>query len=466
MVITTSTNRRNIEVHNGIVGHVECPNRLLSGHVAIQSRHRSGLEATLTAKTSIVLPSGPVLKIHNRVAIGLLAGVVVGAYFGDDAAVLEPLGTLFIKLIRMVIVPLVASSLVVSIAGLTGRGVLGRMGLRAFGFILVSLFLALAIGVAIAAVSSPGTTMSARARASLLDGGEIPEVDPDAPRPSLVDTLIGIVPDNPVRAAVEGNVLQVLFVSILVGLAASTLAPDRREPVVDLARSLAEMFVKITGWILQLAPFGVFGLMAAVVGRSGLSVLWSLSAYTGVVVAGLVIHIVVVYGFMLRVAAGQSVVRFLDASKPPLLITFATCSTAAALPVSMTSMQNGMGLSSRVASFVLPLGAAIGRDGSAIYQAVSVMFIAQVYGVALGAQGLTTLMLTAMLSSLAVAPVPAASFVNLTIILAALGLPIEGAALVLGVERPLDMLRSSTNLVGQLVNAVWVGAAENELSVS
>jgi Na+/H+-dicarboxylate symporter len=156
--------------------------------------------------------------------------------------------------------------------------------------------------------------------------------------------------------------------------------------------------------------------------------------------------------------------RFLDAAKPPLLITFATCSTAAALPVSMTSMQQSMGLSSRVASFVLTLGAAIGRDGSAIYQAVSVLFIAQVYGVTLGAQGMTTLMLTATLSSLAVAPVPAASFVNLTIVLAALGLPIEGAALVLGVERPLDMLRSSTNLVGQLVNAVWVGAAENELS--
>ncbi len=427
-------------------------------------RYRPGsVEAALTAKCrSCYAPAS--LKIHNRVAIGLVAGVLVGAYFGEAASILEPLGTLFIKLIRMVIVPLVAASLVVAIAGLPGRAALGRMGLRAFGFILVSLFLALIIGISIGSLLSPGTTMSAAARASLLEGQEVPDVDPDAPRESLVDTLVGIVPDNPIRAAVEGNVVQVLLVSILVGLAASALPADKRKPVVDLSRSVAEMFVKITGWILQLAPFGVFGLMAAVVGRSGLSILWSLSAYAGVVVLALVVHIVVVYGVMLRVVARQSVGRFLDAAKPPLLITFATCSTAAALPVSMAAMEKSMGLSSRVASFVLPLGAAIGRDGSAIYQAISVLFIAQVYGASLGAQGLTSLIVTAMLSSLAVAPVPAASFVNLTILLAALGLPIEGAALVLGVERPLDMLRSSTNLVGQLVNATWVGAAEHELT--
>ena len=404
------------------------------------------------------------MKIHNRVAIGLVAGVAVGAYFGEDASVLEPLGTLFIKLIRMVIVPLIASSLIMAIAGLPGRAALGRMGLRAFGFIVVSLFVALLIGITIGAVSRPGAMLSAVARASLLDGREIPEVDPSGPRPSIVETLLDIVPDNPMRAAVEGNVLQVLLVSILLGLAASALPEERRKPLVDLARSVAETLFKLTSWILELAPFGIFGLMAAVVGRAGFSVLWSLAAYVGVVVLALVIHVVLVYGVMLKVAARQSLKRFSEAAKPPLLITFATCSTAAALPVSMSTMQKDMGLSSRVASFVLPLGAAIGRDGSAIYQAISVLFIAQVYGVTLGGQDYLTLIVTAMLSALAVASVPAASFVNLTIILAALGLPLEGAALVLGVERPLDMVRSSTNLIGHLVNASWVGAAEDEIA--
>ena len=410
------------------------------------------------------------MKIHNRVAIGLIAGVLVGVVAGPSAAVLEPLGTLFIKLIRMVIVPLIASSLIMAIAGLPGRGALGRMGLRAVGFIVISLFVALSIGIAVGHLIQPGKMLSSQARSALLEGKDIPVVDPDAAKPSVVDTIVdtilAIVPDNPVRAAAEGNVLQILLVSILLGLAASALPEDRRKPLVDLARSLAETLFKVTGWILELAPFGVFGLMAAVVGRSGLSVLFSLSAYVGVVVLALVMHIVLVYGVMLRIVARQSPKRLIEASKPALLITFATCSTAAALPVSLSTMQKGMGISSRVASFVLPLGAATGRDGSAIYQAISVMFIAQVYGVTLGAQDLGTLIFTAMLAALAVASVPAASFVNLTIILAVLGLPLEGAALILGVERPLDMVRSSTNLIGHLVNATYVAAAEGEIDVT
>ena len=406
------------------------------------------------------------MKIHNRVAIGLLGGVLAGALFGEDAAVLEPLGTLFVRLIRMVIVPLIASSLIMAIAGLPGRSALGRMGLRAFGFTVASLFVALVIGIAVAQFFQPGAALSDEARSSLLEGQELPEVDPDAPRPSIVDTLLNIVPANPIRAAVEGDVLQILFVSILIGLAASALPEARREPLVSLARSLAETLFKLTGWILELAPFGIFGLMAAVVGRSGLSVLWSLSAYVGVVLLALVLHVVLVYGVMIRVVAGESVKRFFDAAKPALLIVFATCSTAAALPVSLASMRKDMGLSSRVASFVLPLGAAVGRDGSAIYQAISVLFIAQVYGASLGAGDLATLIFTAMLSALAVASVPAASFVNLTIILAALGLPLEGAALVLGVERPLDMVRSSTNLIGHMTNATWVAGSEHEIRSS
>lgn len=404
-----------------------------------------------------------VLKIHNRVAIGLVAGVAVGASWGEGAAILEPLGTIFVKLIRMVIVPLIASSLIMAIAGLPGRAALGRMGLRAFGFIVVSLFVALVIGITVGGVLRPGSVVTPDTRAALLEGQPVPEVDEDAPRASLIDTLLAIVPENPVRAAVEGDVLQLLSVSILIGLAASALPEERRKPLVDLARSLAETMFKLTGWILELAPFGIFGLMAAVVGRSGLSVLLTLSAYVGVVLLALILHIVLVYGFVLRLAR-QSPKRLLEAAKPPLLITFATCSTAAALPVSMSTMQKDVGISARVASFVLPLGAAIGRDGSAIYQAISVMFIAQVYGTGLAGQEYVTLIVTAMLSALAVASVPAASFLNLAIILSALGLPLEGAALVFGVERPLDMVRSSTNLIGHLVNATWVGAAEHEIA--
>ncbi len=399
------------------------------------------------------------MKFHHKVAIGLAAGIAFGVLFGPKAAALEPLGTLFIKAIRMVVVPLIASSLIMAIAGLPGRAALGRMGLRAFAFFLASLLLALLIGIAFGLVFEPGSGLSPEVRERLLEGQDVP-VDHGAARPSLVDTLLAVVPDNPFRAAVEGNVLQLLLVSILLGLAASTLPDARRKPLVDVATSVAEALFKLTRWILHLAPFGVFGIMAAVVGRSGLSVLWILGAYVLVVLAALAAHILVVYGSVLFAVARGRIHRFIEAARPPYLIAFATCSTAAALPVSLKSMENEMGISPRVASFVLPLGAAIGRDGSVIYQAVTVLFVAQVYGVELGFSSLVTLVVTAMLAALAVASIPAAGFVNLAILLAALGLPLEGAALVFGVERPLDMFRSSTNLLGQLTNATFVDAAE------
>jgi Na+/H+-dicarboxylate symporter len=403
------------------------------------------------------------VKFHHKVLAGLAAGIFVGFAFGPEAAVLEPLGTLFIKTIRMVVVPLIASTLLMAIAGLPGRAALGRMGIRAFGFFFVSLFFALLIGIAFGLLFEPGAGLSAEARASLLEGQKLPSVDPVS-RPSLVDTLLAVVPDNPLRAAVEGNVLQVLLASLLLGLAASTLADEKRKPLVELATSVAEALFQVTRWILQLAPLGVFGIMAAVVGRSGLSVLWILGAYVLVVLGALAAQIVLVYGSVLLFVARGRIVRFLAAARPPYLIAFATCSTAAALPVTLKSMETEMGISPRVASFVLPLGAAIGRDGSAIYQAVTVLFVAQVYGVELGFAALTTLMVTAMLAALAVASIPAAGFVNLAVLLTALGLPLEGAALVFGVERPLDMFRSSTNLLGQLVNATFVDSAETRAS--
>lgn len=400
------------------------------------------------------------MKFHHKVAIGLAAGIAVGVLFGPRAAVLEPLGTLFIRAIRMVVVPLIASTLIMAIAGLPGRAALGRMGVRAFGFFFVSLFLALVIGTGFGLAFAPGSGLSPEARARLLEGQPVPSLAPEASKPSLADTLLAVVPDNPLRAAVEGNVLQVLLASILLGLAASTLPEARRKPLVDVATSLAEALFKVTGWILLLAPLGVFGILATVVGRSGLSVLWILGAYVLVVLAALAAHILVVYGSVLFAVARGRIRRFAAAARPPYLVAFATCSTAAALPVSLKTMPAEMGISPRVASFVLPLGAAIGRDGSAIYQAVTVLFVAQVYGVELGFEALVTLVLTAMLAALAVASIPAAGFVNLAILLTALGLPLEGAALVFGVERPLDMFRSSTNLLGQLVNATFVDAAE------
>jgi Na+/H+-dicarboxylate symporter len=367
----------------------------------------------------------------------------------------------------MIIVPLIASSLIVAIAGLPGKGALGRLGARAFAFVIVSLLIALLIGTGFGLFFHPGTSLTEEASAALLaqqDPSAVPPTVSPAVRPSIWDTLLDVVPLNMVGAAAQGNILQVLFVSVIFGLGAGALAEERKRPLLQVLRGVSEVMIKLVGWIMIFAPVGVFGLMAAVVGRSGLSVVGSLGYYVLVVALALGAHVAITYTFVLVVLARQSLLRFYRAIRPQFLIAFGTCSTAAALPVSMKVMQSEMGLSNRVASFVLPFGTALGRDGSGIYQAISVLFIAQVYEQTLGPAEIGTLILTALLAALAVASVPAASFVNLTIILSALGLPLEGAALVLGVERPLDMLRTSVNMTGQLVGATWVAAAEGEIS--
>jgi Na+/H+-dicarboxylate symporter len=190
------------------------------------------------------------------------------------------------------------------------------MGFRAFGFFLVSLLLALLVGIAFGLVFEPASGLSPEVRERLLDGSVVPIVDPGAARPALVDILLAVVPDNPFRAAVEGNVLQVLLASILLGLAASTLPDAKRRPLVEVATIVAEALFKVTRWILYLAPFGVFGIMAAVVGRSGLSVLWILGAYVLVVLAALAAHIGLVYGSVLLVVARGRIRRFIEATRP------------------------------------------------------------------------------------------------------------------------------------------------------
>lgn len=406
------------------------------------------------------------MSIHARVALGLAAGFLVGALAGPRAASLEPLGTAFIRLIQMVIVPLIASSLVAAIARLSGRAALGRIGLRAFGYIAASLFVALLIGIGFGLLFRPGSYFPREARAGVPSepaGAPPPSVETPPPRPSLADTLLAVIPANIAAAAAQGNILQVLFISVAFGMGASLLPEARRKPLVEVLAAVAEVMFKLVGWIMLFAPIGVFGLVAAIVGRSGLKVLGGLGYYLLVVAAALAAHVLLTYTLVLLALARQNLLPFYRTVRPSLLIAFGTCSSAAALPVSMKIMQEELGLSPRVASFVLPLGVAVGRDGSGIYQAVSVIFIAQAYGHPLGFGELGTLVVTAMLAALAVASVPAAGFLNLAIILSALGLPLEGAALILGVERPLDMLRTTVNITGQLVGATYVGAAEGEL---
>ena len=397
------------------------------------------------------------MPLHLLVTVGALGGILAGVLLGEWAGFLQPVADLFVRLLRMIVAPLVFVTLALALTRTGGRGV-GTIGARAIAYNLGTLGAALAIGIGVAVWLGPGVGVDLSAlggdEAALPEGGE--------PR-SALDILVGIVPANVVGAFVQADMLQVLFLAIVFGVAVNALGRKRVAPLVQVVEALHDVLYRVVRWVVLLAPAGVFAILAAVVGVHGLGILGTLAWYVTVVLIATVIHVVGVHAALVVLVGRRPLRHLLRALREPLPIAFASVSTAAALPVSLAAVPKESGISERVAGFVLPLGAAAGRDSSGIYQVVSVLAIAQLVGEPIGAGALGVLWITAVLSSLAVSAVPAASFVNLTILLGAMGLPVELSALVFAVERPLDHLRTSGNLIGQISNAIFTGATTGEI---
>ena len=400
------------------------------------------------------------MPLHLQVIIGFVGGLVTGLLVGEPATALQPVADLFVQLLRMIVAPLIFVTLALALIGSGGRAV-GRIGARAVAYNLTTLGFALAVGIGAAVWLGPGRGVGAEAVQALGEGFAAPERAGEAR--TALDILLGIVPTNVVGAFVEGDVLQILFLAIVFGLAVNAVGSDRLRPLVEVLRAVHDLLYRVVGWVVRLAPFGVFAILAAVVGRSGMGILGTLAWYVVVTLIATLIQVFGVHLSMVRFVARQPLRRYFRALREPLPVAAASVSTAAALPVSMAAVPRETGISERVAGFTLPFGASVGRDSSGIYQVVSVVTIAQLAGHALGGGDLAVLWLTAVLSSLAVSGVPGASFVNLTILLDAMGLPVSLSALVFAVERPLDHLRTSGNLMGQFANAVVTGALTREI---
>lgn len=398
------------------------------------------------------------MPLPVQVVVGAAAGVLVGVLFGEQAVVLQPVADLFIRLLRMIIAPLIFVTLSLALTRTGGRGA-GAIGVRAIAYNLGTLAVALALGIAAAVWLGPGRGVDI----SALGGADESGGTPGAAR-SVVDILVGIVPENVVGAFAEAEVLQILFLAIVFGIAVNVLGPERVKPLTDWLGAVNDVLYRVVHWVVLLAPIGVFAILAAVVGQSGLNILGTLAWYTTVCLIATVLHVFGVHAVLVRLWARQPIGKLFRALREPLPVAFASVSTAAALPVSMAAVPRETGISEKAAGFVLPFGAAAGRDSSGIYQVVSVVAIAQLVGRPLDGGELVILWLTAILSSLAVSGVPGASFVNLTILLGALGLPVTLSALVLAVERPLDHLRTSGNLFGQIANAIFTGATSGEIA--
>jgi Na+/H+-dicarboxylate symporter len=394
------------------------------------------------------------MKLWAKIAIGLVAGTSTGLILGENVSFLKPVGDVFLNAIKMLIVPLVFSSLVVGVTSLKDPRKLGRVGFKAFVAYLFTTVFAISIGLAFGHVLKPGAGMHLSPSETLA-----------APtQQSVVDTFVNIIPSNPLQALASGQILQIIMFALLFGISL-VLIGEKAKPVSDFFEAIAEAMYKLTDMVMSLAPYGVFALMAWVGGSYGLAILLPLGKVIISVYLACVLHILVVYSLMLFVGGRLNPVRFFYGIKEALALSFSTSSSAATLPVSIREVQENLGVSKGVASFVLPLGATINMDGTAIYQGVTALFVAQAFGVDLSFAQMVTIVLTATLASIGTAGIPGAGLIMLSLILSSVGLPMEGLALVAGIDRILDMVRTSVNVTGDCMVATLVAKSEGELDL-
>ncbi|MDP2746510.1 dicarboxylate/amino acid:cation symporter [Pseudomonas sp.] len=392
------------------------------------------------------------MPLWQQILIGLGLGVLTGVLFKADALVLAPIGTLFLNAIKMLIVPLVFVSLVAGITAMSDSAKLGRISVKTIAIYLITTAFAVSIGLLFGALFTPGEGMN------MVASG----VQETKQAPSLVQILVGLVPTNPVAAFAEGNILQIIVFAIALGVSMNLIG-EKAAPAVKLFDSLAEVFYKLTDLVMRCAPIGVFALIAGVVASHGIEVLLPLAGVIGVIYLASITHMLLVYGGLLGLLARLSPLRFFKGVAPALAVAFSTSSSAGTLPVSIECARKNLGVSQGVAGFVLPVGATINMDGTAIYQGVLALFIAQAFGVDLNAGQYLMIILTATLASIGTAGVPGAGLIMLGLVLTSVGLPLEGVALIAGIDRILDMARTTVNVAGDLMTTTLVGSSEKEL---
>ncbi|MCG0275139.1 MAG: dicarboxylate/amino acid:cation symporter [Thermosediminibacteraceae bacterium] len=396
------------------------------------------------------------LSITTRILIGLMLGIIVGLFFtstpGVASTYIKPFGDLFLNLIKMIIVPLVLSSLVVGAASTGDVSKLGRIGIKTLVYYLLTTAFAITLGLILGNILDPGFGITLPHDAKV----EVSKA------PSIVETLLGIVPTNPVKAMADGNMLQIIVFAIFLGIGI-TFVGEKGKPALNFFDSLAEISYKIVGIIMEYAPIGVFALIVPVVAANGPSVLLPLLKLIITVYLGCALHAALVYSFLVWIFARMSPIKFFRGAAPAMIMAFTTSSSSATLPVSMETTEKNLGVPKSISSFVLPLGATINMDGTALYQGVCALFVAQVFGIDLTLSEQIVIVLTATLASIGTAGVPGAGLIMLTMVLQSVELPLEGIAIIGGVDRILDMARTCINVTGDIAGSVVVAATEGEL---
>ena len=423
------------------------------------------------------------LELHWKIIIGLVLGLIFGvlaaanSWGGFTTNWIAPFGKIFINLLKLIAVPLVLSSLITGVASLSDLKKLSRIGGKTITIYIVTTAISVTIGLVSVNLLKPGDTVPEDMKVKLQEtyksaaSGKLEAADQIKERRPL-QPIVDMVPSNFFSSASNNrNMLQVVFVALIIGIALIQIPKNKARPVLDFMEGINDLVIKLVDNIMLMAPIGVFALIAdtitSIAGDNLSNVLELLSAlgfYMLVVIIGLTIQMVFTYTALLKIFSNMSLKKFYQGIAPAQLLAFSTSSSAATLPVTMERCEDELGVSEEVSSFVLPLGATINMDGTALYQAVAAVFIAQTLGMDLTLGAQLTIVLTAVLASIGTAAVPGAGIIMLIIILEAIGVPSAGIALILGVDRILDMMRTVTNVTGDASVAVAVASSEGQIS--
>jgi Na+/H+-dicarboxylate symporter len=411
------------------------------------------------------------LKVLIGMALGLATGVAIGPSVGwiepataaTAANLLALPGQLFLTLIQMIVIPLVFASIIRGLAASENLEQLRRLGTRVVMYFVATTALAIVIGIVVALLVHPGgyvdseTVRASLGTAPMAAAGQatgIPAIE-ELPRKVLL-----LLPTNPLSSMVEADMLRVVIFAMVVGVALVMMAPAQAKPLLDLLGSLQEVCMTVVGWAMRLAPVAVFGLLAQLTAKIGVEALLGMAVYVATVLLGLAL-LLICYMAVAAVAAGRNPFRFLASVREVLLLAFSTSSSAAVMPLSIRTAEEKLGVRPSVSQFVIPLGATINMNGTALYQGVAAIFLAQVFGIDIGIGGMVLIVLTAVGASIGTPATPGVGIVVLAMVLGTVGIPPAGIALIMGVDRILDMSRTALNVCGDLVACVvmdrWVG---------
>lgn len=405
-------------------------------------------------------------NLTGKILLGLLLGFIFGialkqlpsSYIKDTVildGVLKILGNGFTSAIKMMVVPLVFVSLICGTASMGDVKKLGRIGGKTMLFYLCTTAIAIVIALFLGTVLKPGAGLDM----SNMISGEVTIGESK----SLVDIILNIIPTNPIQSLANGEMLQVIFFALLTGVALNMVGKNA-EPIKVIFESANELCMKMVNIIMLFAPYGVFGLVSNTFATVGSDAIIVLLKYILIVLLGLIVHVTIVYGGLFKLLTKQSIKPFLNKFTRVAAVTFSTASSNASVPVSLEIMEE-LGVGKTTRSFTIPMGATINMDGTAIMQGVAALFIAQIYGIELGINDMITIILTATLASIGTAGVPGVGMIMLSMVLTSVGLPLEGIGLIMGVERIIDMFRTTVNVMGDNIATLVIANSENDINL-